>query len=50
MKSKLVLIMVQNAGTGVKSKLGGSWSRCDFARFRIAAGELLTAEIAKKGR
>jgi hypothetical protein len=50
MKSKLVLTMLQNGSARVKSKLGGWWSRCDFAWFGIAAGELLTAEIAKKGR
>jgi hypothetical protein len=53
MKSKLVLRMVQNAGGGVKSKLGGSGVAAipgDFAWSGIAAEELLTAKIAKKGR
>jgi hypothetical protein len=53
MKSKLVFKMVQNAGGGVKRKLGARGVAAilgDFAWSRIASEELLNAEIAKKGR
>src|SRR5579863_9854519 len=51
MTSKLVFKMVQNAGGGVKSKLGAGGVAAipgDFARSGVVAEELLTAKIAKK--